>query len=411
MPVDGRAHPGGTLSHVLDTISFGAIVTVRDRLLAQQAAGRRIYRLESGDPSFDVPPHVRDAMIEALRKGHTHYTASAGIQPLREAVVTKVRRDNALPIDDPEQVVVTSGGMHALYLVFRSMLEPGDEVILPDPMWTEIAENIRLGGGVPVRCPIDLDSTTPWTAAQIERHITPKTKAIFVNTPQNPTGLVLNRATLREIVELAARYDLRIISDEAYEHVIFDGQEHVSIGSLPGAEDRTTTLFSTSKSYAMSGLRVGYVVSRDAALLTRVKKLLRCTTNGVNSLAQWGAAAALAGPQDASRAMGAVYQERRDLLLEGLAGNGLVEPFVPRGSFFLWARISPQWSGYRGSRSDEAMTEWLIDATGVGSSPGSAFGPGGAGWIRFAFSCETREVQEAAKLVRQLLGTEARRVA
>ncbi|MFN7144400.1 MAG: pyridoxal phosphate-dependent aminotransferase, partial [Myxococcota bacterium] len=381
------------MSHVLDTISFGAIVTVRDRLLAQQAAGRRIYRLESGDPSFDVPPHVRDAIVKALEKGHTHYTASAGIGPLREAVVTKVRRDNALPIDDAEQVVVTSGGMHALYLTFLAMLDPGDEVILPDPMWTEIAENIRLAGAVPVRCPIDLQSPTPWTAAQIERHITKKTKAIFVNTPHNPTGLVLSRAELADIVALAQRHDLRIISDEAYEHVIFDGQEHVSIGSLPGAEERTTSLYSTSKSYAMSGLRVGYIVSRDNALLTRVKKLLRCTTNGVNSLAQWGAAAALAGPQDASKAMGAVYQERRDMLLAGLAGNGLLHPYVPRGSFFLWARIDPSWSGYRGSRSDEAMTEWLIDETGVGSAPGSAFGPGGAGWLRLAFSCEAAEVE------------------
>jgi aspartate aminotransferase len=399
------------MSHVLDSISFGAIVTVRDRLLAQQAAGRRIYRLESGDPSFDTPPHVRDAMIEALKRGQTHYTASAGIQPLREAIVRKVRRDNELPIDDAEQVVVTSGGMHALYLTFRALLDPGDEVILPDPMWTEIAENIRLGGGVPVRVRMDLESPTPWTAAQIEQHLTPRTKAIFVNTPQNPTGVVLSRAVLRDIVALAVKHDLRIISDEAYEHVIFDGAQHVSIGALPGAEERTISLYSTSKSYAMSGLRVGYLVARDAAFLTRVKKLLRCTTNGVNSLAQWGAAAAIAAPQDAPRSMGAVYQERRDVLLAGLGGVDLLVPYVPRGSFFLWARIQPSWRGYRGVRTDEAMTDWLIDEVGVGSSPGSAFGPAGAGWIRFAFSCETSEVETAAGLVRRVLATEGRTAA
>lgn len=399
------------MSHVLDTISFGAIVTVRDRLLAQQAAGRRIYRLESGDPSFPVPPHVREAILDALRRDQTHYTASAGIQPLRAAIVTKVRRDNALPVDDPDQVVVTSGGMHALYLTFRALCEPGDEVILPDPMWTEIAENIRLAGGVPVRCPIDLDSPTPWTAAQIERHLSPRTKAIFVNTPHNPTGLVLSRAVLRDIAELAARRDLTIVSDEAYEHVVFDGKEHVSIGSLPGAEERTLSLFSTSKSYAMSGLRVGYVVGRDAKLLERIRKLLRCTTNGVNSLAQWGAAAALAGPQDASRAMGVVYRERRDALVNGLAGNGLLTPYVPSGTFFLWARIDPTWAGWRGDRSDEAMTEWLIEATGVGSAPGSAFGPGGKGWIRFAFSCESAEVEAAVARLRETLSAGSRRVA
>ncbi|MES2641388.1 MAG: pyridoxal phosphate-dependent aminotransferase [Myxococcota bacterium] len=391
------------MSHVLDSISFGAIVTVRDRLLAQQAAGRRIYRLESGDPSFDTPPYVRDAIVAALEKGHTHYTASAGIQPLREAIVRKVQRDNELPIHDPDQVVVTSGGMHALYLTFRALLDPGDEVILPDPMWTEIAENIRLGGGVPVRCRMDLESPTPWTAAQIEQLITPRTKAIFVNTPHNPTGVVLSRAVLRDIVALAKKHDLRIISDEAYEHVIFDGEQHVSIGSLPGAEDRTISLYSCSKSYAMSGLRVGYLVSTDTAFLSRVKKLLRCTTNGVNSLAQWGAAAAIGAPQDTPRLMGAVYQERRDALLAGLEGIDLLVPYVPKGSFFLWARIQPSWRGYRGSRGDEAMTDWLIDEVGVGSSPGSAFGPAGAGWIRFAFSCDTKEVQAAAGLVHQVL--------
>jgi aspartate aminotransferase len=341
--------------------------------------------------------------VEALRRGHTHYTASTGIQPLRDAIVKKVRRDNALPIDDAEQVVVTSGGMHALYLTFRAMLDPGDEVILPDPMWTEIAENIRLGGGVPVRCQLDLSAQETYTAADIERHITPRTRAIFVNSPHNPTGLVLSRKVLAEIAELAARRNLRIISDEAYEHVIFDGAEHVSIGSLPGAEERTITLFSTSKSYAMSGLRVGYVVSRDAKLLTRIKKHLRCSTNGVNSLAQWGAAAAIAAPQDASRAMGAGYEARRDRLLAGLSGCDLLHPYVPKGTFFLWARIDPGWEGYRGQRTDTAMTDYLIDETGVGSSPGSAFGPAGAGCIRFAFSCEEAEVDAGAALVRRLL--------
>jgi aspartate aminotransferase len=362
-----------------------------------------VYRLESGDPSFDTPPHVREAIVQALAKGHTHYTASTGIQPLRDAVLAKVRRDNGLPLRHADQVVVTNGGMHALHLTFAALLEPGDEVIIPDPMWTEIAENIRLAGGVPVRCPIDLAKARPYTAADVERLVTPRTKALFLNTPQNPTGLVLPREELLEFVELAARRNLRIISDEAYEHVIFDGRPHVSIGSLPGAEERTISLYSMSKSYAMSGLRIGYIAAPDALFLERVKKLLRCTTNGVNSISQWGAAAALSGPQDAPRAMGAEYQARRDALLRGLAGVGALHPFVPQGSFFLWARIDPSWAGYQGARDDEAMTNHLIDAAGVGSSPGSAFGPAGRGWVRFAFSCDRPQVEEAAGLVRKLL--------
>lgn len=391
------------MGHILDSISFGAIVQVRDRLLEQQAGGRKIYRLESGDPSFDVPVHVRDAIVEALTKGQTHYTASAGVQPLRDAIVQKVRRDNALPVTGPEQVVVTSGGMHALYLTFVSMLEAGDEVVLPDPMWTEIAENIRLAGGTPVRAPMDLEAEIPWTAEIIERHLTPRTKAIFLNTPQNPTGLVIPREELVRIAELAARRNLQIISDEAYEHVIFDGREHVSIGSLPGAWERTHTLFSTSKSYAMSGLRVGYIVSPDNAFLERVRKLLRCTTNGVNSIAQYGAAAAMRTTPETSKAMGVEYQARRDALLAGLRGVKVLHPIVPHGTFFMWARIDPSWEGYQGKRDDWAMTQFLIDQGGVGSSPGTAFGPAGAGCIRLAYSCDRPQVEEAARVIRGLL--------
>lgn len=391
------------MSHILDTISFGAIVAVRDRLLAQQAGGRKIFRLESGDPSFDVPENVREAIARALTRGHTHYTASTGIQPLREAILTKVRRDNRLPMRSPDDVVVTNGGMHALFLTFCALLDVGDEVIIPDPMWTEIAENIRLAGGAAVRCPLDAARDMAYTAANIERYVTPRTKAIFVNTPQNPTGSVLSTAQLREIVDLAVRKNLRIISDEAYEHVIFDGREHVSIGSLSGAEERTISLFSMSKSYAMSGLRVGYIAALDDAFHERVKKLLRCSTNGVNSITQYGAAAALDGPQDATRAMGAEYQARRDLLLEGLAGIRALRPFKPQGSFFLWARIDPSWTGYKGARDDWAMTNLLIDEGGVGCSPGTAFGPAGEACVRLAFSCDRAQVQAAAAIIRSLL--------
>lgn len=391
------------MTHPVDQVSFGAIVAVRDRLLEQQAAGRTIFRLESGDPSFDAPPHVRDAIVTALNKGHTHYTASTGIAPLREAILAKVRESNGLPVDNAEQVMVTNGGMHGLYLVFRCMLEPGDEVIIPDPMWTEIAENIRLAGGVTVRAPLLGENGPIYDAAHLEPLITPRTRAIFVNTPHNPTGVVLGRETLQGIVDLAARRNVRLISDEAYEHVIFDGLTHVSLGSLKGAEDRTITLFSTSKSYALSGLRVGYVVSRDAVVMERMKKLLRCTTNGVNSLAQHGVVAALRGPRDATAAMNKEYQHRRDLLWNGLQGLAAVTPIKPQGSFFMWLRINAAWAGYQGKKDDWAMTNALIDLGGVGSSPGTAFGPAGEACIRLAFSCDTGQVETAVGILRRLL--------
>ena len=391
------------MSHIVDQVSLGAIVLVRDRLLEQQARGRKVLRLESGDPSFDIPVHAREAMEKALRDGLTHYTASTGIPVLRKAIFQKVTGENGLSVPNEDHVVVTNGGMHGLYILFRALLDVGDEVILPDPMWTEIAENIRLGGGKPVPVILHGERGYQYDPAEIEAAITARTRAIFINTPHNPTGAVASPETLEAIASLADKHNLLLISDEAYEHIIFDELRHVSIGSLPAARDRTISVYSMSKTYAMSGLRMGYLVITDARLLQRIKKLVRCTINGVNSVTQYGAAAALTGPQDATRSMAQEYQQRRDILFSALEEAPYLQTFKPGGAFYLWARIWPDWPGYEGKNDDWSMTNYLIDSSGIGSSPGSAFGEAGAGHIRFAFSCSTDQVEEAAKLLPEVL--------
>jgi aspartate aminotransferase len=391
------------MPNIVDQVSLGAIVVVRDRLLDQQAQGRKILRLESGDPSFNIPPVAREAMEKALRDGLTHYTASTGIVPLREAIYRKVTARNGLKVATPDQVVVTNGAMHGLYVIFRALLDPGDEVILPDPMWTEIAENIRLAGGTPVPVRLRDEMDYQYDPAAIEAAITPRTRAIFINTPQNPIGVVAGRETLEAIAALAEKHNLVLVSDEAYEHVIYDGREHVSLGSLPAAQDRTISVFSLSKTYAMSGLRLGYLIVKDPLLLERIKKLVRCTINGVNSVTQYGAAAALNGPQDATAAMRDEYQKRRDVLFAALQQAPVLKVFKPGGAFYLWAQIQPEWPGYNGQADDWSMTNYLIDRAGVGSSPGSAFGAAGAGHIRFAFSCSTDQVEEAARILPDML--------
>ncbi len=387
------------MTNIVDQVSLGAIVQVRDRLLEQQARGRKVLRLESGDPSFDIPANAREAMEKALRDGLTHYTASTGIPPLREAIFKKVTQENGLKIQSADHVLVTNGGMHGLYIIFRALLEPGDEVILPDPMWTEIAENIRLSGGRPVPVRLRPEDDYQYDPSEIEAAITPKTRAIFLNTPHNPVGMVAGSETLKAIAGIAAKHDLLLVSDEAYEHVIFDGKKHVSIGSLPGAEERTVSVYSLSKTYAMSGLRLGYVIVNQPLFLDRMKKLLRCTINGVNSVAQHGAAAALNGPQDFTAAMAKEYQRRRDILYAALEETPYLKAFKPGGAFYLWAKIQPDWPGYGGAKDDWSMTNYLIDRSGIGSSPGSAFGAAGVGHIRFAFSCSTEQVEEAARLL------------
>ncbi len=387
------------MTHIVDQVSMGAIVVVRDRLLEQQARGRKVLRLESGDPSFDIPVHVREAMEKALRDGQTHYTASTGIPALRQAILRKVTEENGLSVPDAEHVVVTNGAMHGLYILFLALLEPGDEVIIPDPMWTEVAENIRLAGGKSVPVRLTPENGYQYDVQAIAAAITPHTRAIFINTPHNPTGAVSSPETLEALAALAEKQDLLLVSDEAYEHVIFDGQKHVSLGSLPAARGRTISVFSMSKTYAMSGLRLGYLALQDEVLLERIKKLVRCTINGVNSVTQYGAAAALNGPQDATRLMAAEYQKRRDVLVDALEASPYVKPFCPPGAFYVWAPISPDWPGYQSKTDDWSMTNYLIDAAGIGSSPGSAFGEAGAGHIRFAFSCSTPQVEEAAALL------------
>ncbi len=387
--------------HPVDSIALGGIVTVRDRLLKLQADGRQIYRLESGDPSFSIPDHVRDAIKKALDDGQTHYTAGAGIAPLRAAVARKLTEQNHIPVRGAEHVLITNGAMHGLYVAFQALCDPGDEIVMPDPTWTETADNVTLAGGRAVRVRLDPADGYRYRPEAIEAAITPRTRAIVVNSPHNPTGIVVGEDDLRGILRVAERHGVWVLSDEAYEHVLFDGARHVSTQSL--GYDRVLSIFSMSKSYAMSGLRLGYLACNDDHLIERMTKLLRCTINGVNSATQYGAVAALTGPQDATGAMAAEYQRRRDALWAGVKDSPMLVPFKPAGAFYLWARISDEWRAPDGGTGGWAMTDMLIDRIGVGSAPGEAFGPAGAGHIRFAFSCSTAQVEAAALLLKQTL--------
>lgn len=387
--------------HIVDAIPLGGIVTVRDRLLEQQASGKRVYRLESGDPSFAPAPHIIEAIKRALDTGQTHYTAAAGIRPLRDAIFRKLREVNRIPVSDPDHVLVTHGAMNALYIAFRALVSPGDEVIMPDPTWTETADNVRLAGGVARGVAFDPQHSDAWADA-VAAAVTPRTCAIVINSPHNPTGAVLDRDALTAVVRVAEQHGLWVVSDEAYEHVIHDGREHVSAGAL--GYDRVLSIFSMSKSYALSGLRVGYLGCNDDHLIERMTKLLRCTINGANSAMQHGAIAALTGPQDAISVMAAEYQHRRDLLWDAVSQVPVLQPFKPEGAFYLWARIADGWVAPDGRGDGWAMTEHLIDKAAVGSAPGEVFGPAGAGHIRFAFSCSTDQIEAAAVAIRELLG-------
>ena len=398
--------PNETLTatpHRLDKVSLGKIVQIREILLRAQAKGARVIRFESGDPSFSVAPHVLKAIAEAGAAGKTHYVPNDGIPELRRALAEKLRTKNGIADILPRDVFLTNGAMHALYVTFGTLLNADDEVIIPDPMWTEVAENIRLSGGVPVRVPVDAGSDYTYDPEAVERAITSATRAIFVNSPHNPTGAVLSRETLEALVAIARDNDLWIVSDEAYEDVLYEPYTHTSIASIAGDwADRVISVFSFSKSHAMSGLRVGYVVTKSAVLQERIQKLLRCTINGVNSLAQWAAVAAVTGPQDHLQSMRAEYTLRRDLLIDALSKVPGVRPFTPRGAFYVWAELEPSIYERLGVKNADELSSRLA-ANGIGSAPGDAFGEHCADAIRFAFSCDTEMVRTGAEVLRAAL--------
>ncbi len=317
-------------------------------------------------------------------------------------MLRKVQMENQLPIKDNEHVLVTNGGMHGLYMAFAALLEPGDEVILPDPMWSETAELIKRSGGVPVPITLRADKGFVYDPTDIAAAITPRTRAIYINSPHNQIGVVFSEETQRQIAAIAAKHHLWVVSDEAYEHVIFDQQKHFSIGSLPEIADRTITAYTFSKTYAMTGLRLGYLATNDDLIVERCHKLLRLTTNGVSSITQWGGVAALTGPQDVVQEMAQELEARRDIFFEGIRTFNAFESFKPSGAFYMWSKISPEWPGYQGRRDSWAMTNYLIDQAGVGTSPGIAFGPAGEGYVRFAFTLDRQTLTEAIEVMQDL---------
>ncbi|MBP9682042.1 MAG: pyridoxal phosphate-dependent aminotransferase [Bacteriovorax sp.] len=378
----------------LDQISLGKIVVIREKLLKAQRDGLKIYRFESGDPSFDIHPNVKLAMEKALKENKTHYIPNNGIPELREALAHKLITQNKLNIES-KHISVTNGAMHALYVLYQCIVEAGDEVIVPDPMWTEAVENARLAGAKTIGVELRPEHNYVYRACDIEEKITPKTKVIFLNSPHNPTGAIIPKEELKKIADLAVKHNFWLVSDEAYEHVLFDSGKHISIGSLIPDYDKVISVYSFSKSYAMSGLRLGYFASRNELFNDRAAKLLRCTVNGINSVTQWGAITAVATPVSWYEEMNNEYLKRRDLFLEALKDNHILTPYIPHGAFYLWCRVK---EGIDVAKLSEAMAQ-----AGIGNAPGDCFGEAQSTIqsLRLAFSCSTEMILEGSGPIRE----------
>lgn len=391
------------MGQYLDSVPFSGIIRIRDMMYSVKDP----YRLDQGDVSFDAPDTVKHAMHRAIDDNHSHYVQTTGIPRLLDLLATKVREVNHIPVGASDEVMVTTGGIHALYVIFQALLEPGDEVIVPDPQWPPAAGNITAAHGVPVPCPLHEHLGWRWDLKQLESTITPKTRAIYINSPQNPTGGVLTRADVEAISALCRDRGLWLVSDEAYEDVLYDGAEHVSPASLPGMYERTLSMFTFSKSYAMTGLRLGYVVAHDKTLRERMKKVIFYTASNVSSVVQHGGAGALEGSQACIEAFRTELQARRDLFYEGIrtSAAGVLGGAPPKGAFYAFLRIDPSWTPHEPSSSASqswAMTEYLIAKGRIGCVPGVDFGKTGEGYIRFCFARDRRELTGALDSMRGL---------
>ena len=302
-------------SHYLDAIPTSGVIRVRDMMFGQAKA----FRLDQGDVSFETPAAVKTAMKAALDANQTHYVQTTGLPRLRELLADKLRRTNGVPVEAPEEVFVTAGGMHGLYVVGHALLEPGDEIILPDPVWTSTPGHILSTGAVPIACPLHAARGWRYDLDELASTITSRTRAIFLNSPHNPTGSVLTRADLERVAAIAREHDLWVISDEAYEDIVYNGAEHVSIASLPGMYERAVPVYTFSKSFAMTGLRLGYVAVHSPVVQERVTKLIGYTASNVSTLIQWGGIGGLEVSPSWLDAFRVELEARRDLFYAGVA--------------------------------------------------------------------------------------------
>jgi aspartate/methionine/tyrosine aminotransferase len=385
----------------IDSVPWSGIIRIRDMMFSVKDP----FRLDQGDVSFDAPDSVKSAMARAIAENKTHYIQSSGLPRLRELMAAKMRSRNGIPVGDADEVLVTNGGTHALYVMFQALLEPGDEVVLPNPAWPPTVGHAVAAHATPVYVPLRESMGWRYDLDQLRAAITPKTRAIYINSPHNPTGGVLTRADIETIAGIARERNLWVLSDEAYEDVIFNG-EHVSIGSLPGMYDRTIPMFTMSKSYAMTGVRVGYLAVKDERVRDRAKKILLYTTSNVCSIAQYGGIGALEGPQEVIPAFGAELRARRDLFYAGIRSlGGIFTGEPPDGAFYAFVRINPSWNGAPENPAASpswTMAEYLIKHGRIGCVPGADFGEAGEGYLRFCFARERKELTGALDSMRQL---------
>lgn len=390
------------ISDRIRRMSPSQTLALNSKVAELRAEGKRIIALNSGEPDFNTPKPVIEAAYRAMLEGKTKYTETPGIRPLREAIARKFKKDNGIDYA-PDQIIVSTGAKFALANTFQVLCNPGDEVIIPTPCWVSYVEMVKLADAVPVLVPVKADNQLDLDA--IEAAVTPKTRVLLINSPNNPTGAVYTEASLRRIAKIVVDHDLFLVTDEVYEKLIYGTTPHVSPASFgPDIYERTVTINAFSKAYAMTGWRIGYAAG-PRPVIRGISAIQGHTTSNSTSFVQWAAIAALASCDDAVETMRQAFEERRNYMYERVrALPGVTCPF-PDGAFYLF----PDVSGLFGKRVGDvvidgapALANYLLDEAGVALVPGNAFEAPYA--LRLTYSNSMENLVEAMDKIEEAIG-------
>jgi aspartate aminotransferase len=370
-------------------------VAFADYVREREAQGRKLVKMQTGDPDFATHPHIIRAAAEAMAQGQTRYCDSRGLVPLREALARKLSRKNGITASPARNILVTHGAVHGIGMAIRALVGPGDEVIIHEPFWRAYQADVILAGGIPVVVKASSRSGFQLEPQRVLERITGRTRAILINTPNNPSGAVYRRAQLEELARGAAARGVHLISDEVYEGLVFDGRRHYSPAADPEVADWVVSAFSFSKTHAMTGWRIGYVAA-PAALVDEMLKLSQFSVTSLSPFSQIGALAALQDPEVNAYAeqMRKGYEARRDMIARAAEGNWLERAMTrPEGTFYALVDVA------RFGMASLELAQRLVDLSGVAFTPGIAFGDGMDGYLRMCFATSDDNIGAAMEVL------------
>jgi aspartate aminotransferase len=386
------------LSGRLSKISASPTLALNAKAKEMSAKGVDVVNFTAGEPDFDTPENVKEAAISAIKSGFTKYTDAKGFPGLREAIAKKLKAENGLDYAS-EQIVVSCGGKHSIYNALQALCNPGDEVIIPSPFWVSYSEQVKLCEARPVFVETSEENGFRLLAEDLKKKVSGKTKVILINSPSNPTGAVIDKDELKKIASIAVNNDIFVISDEIYEHLIYDG-EHVSIASLDnGLKDLTIIINGASKAYSMTGWRIGWAAG-PPAVMKMIGNFQSHTTSNPTSISQKAYLAGLTGPQDSVKKMVSEFKRRRDLIVKSLNGIPGISCTEPQGSFYVFPNVSGCFKG--GIKNSMDFSMQLLDQEKVAVVPGSAFGSDSN--VRISYACSTGTIEKGIDRIKEFVG-------